>query len=120
MDRLAFLAPLFAFSNPRRAWIAAIIFGFVIVMVLAPVDHVEKFGFTLAMGFGIGYLGVGGKALMSKFSNLAVVMCACGVAMLGSAALETPPSFLVASTLDDHAALIIGAGMTFFSSIEEG
>ena len=117
---MGILKTVFQFKRPRLAWIAVMVFFFVMAMVFIPKDSVEKFGFMLAFGFGAGFLVHGAKAMMTEFSNLAVWMAALGLGMIAAGVLGTPNWVFAASALEEEATLIIGAGLGFFAKIEEG
>ena len=114
------LASLFRFRDPLLAFVAIAVFLLAFVMAVVPLDHVEKAGFMLASGFGVGYFVSGAKALRGGFSSLGLLMAILGVILFMSAWLATSPTVLAASVLEDQVPTIIGAGLGFFAKIEEG
>ena len=92
---------------------------FVLLMAAVPVDYIEKFGFHLGLGVGVGFLAAGTKALRNKYRNLGVLLVYCGLAMLAVAGLATPQSVLAASALDDFSATLVGALVGVVASAED-
>ena len=111
---------LFAFKKPRLAIIALVLTAFSLSLAIYPMDSIEKFGYLIAMGFGVGFLVAGAKSMMAEFGNLAVLMAVLGVAQVLAAVFATPDSVFAASALEEEAAIILGAGLGFFSKVEEG
>ena len=64
--------------------------AFVLLMAAVPVDFIEKFGFHLGLGVGVGFLAAGTKALRNKYRNLGVLIVYCALAMIAVAGLATP------------------------------
>ena len=92
---------------------------FVLLMAAVPVDYIEKFGFHLGLGVGVGFLAAGTKALRNKYRNLGVLLVYCGLTMLAVAGLATPQSVLAASALDDFSATLVGALVGVVASVED-
>ena len=72
-------------------------------MALYPDAGVEKFGYLMAMGFGVAFVVAGGKAMVSKFGNLAILMATLGFSMILVSIVATPDAVFVASALEDNA-----------------
>ena len=107
---------LFQFKDKYIAAIALALFLMPFVIVLSPYAYMEKAGFMLAMGFGVGYF-VQGARVFYDFSALAVWMAIGGVVLVVSAWYFTPPSVLAASVLEDQVPAIVGGAMSFFGQI---
>ena len=114
------LKALLRFKRPRLAIVACMLAAFAITMALYPDAGVEKFGYMMAMGFGVGFMVAGTKAIMAEFGNLAVLLAGLGIAMVISGIFGTPDSVFAASALEEEATVILGAGLGFFSKLEEG
>ena len=61
MDGLKPLIPVFVYKRPEMAMAAVGIAAFVVLMAAVPVDFIEKFGFHLGLGVGVGFLAAGTK-----------------------------------------------------------
>ena len=106
-------------QQPRLVVIAGMIFTFTMLMVIYPVEHVEKFGWILGTGFGLGFVGTATKALMSQRGSLALHLAVMGLVMLGAAVFGTPKWVFAASALENTAGLIIAGGMAAFTDVGE-
>ena len=107
---------LIHFKDKFIAVIAFVLFLLPFIIVLSPLEHMEKAGFMLAMGFGVGYF-VQGARIFYDFSALAVWMALGGVVLIVSAWYFTPASVLAASALEDQVPVIVGGAMSFFGQI---
>ena len=119
MDWLKPFIPVFVYKRPELAMSAVGITVFVLLMAAVPVDYIEKFGFHLGLGVGVGFLAAGTKALRNKYRNLGVLLVYCGLTMLAVAGLATPQSVLAASALDDFSATLVGALVGVVASVED-
>ena len=110
---------LFVYRKPKLAMAAVITLVFVILVSLAPMDYVDKFGFGIASGFGVYFIMTAGKALKSANGNLGVLMLASGFAMVALAVFFTDKATLAASALEDLVPLIIGAVGSVFTAVDD-
>ena len=110
---------IFAFNRPRLAITAVALTVFALIVAIHPHTDVEKFGYMIAMGFGVGFLVTGAKAMVAEFANLSVLLVILGVAMILAAIFGTPATVFAASALEEEAVVIIGAGLGLFSKLEE-
>ena len=90
MNFLRPFIPIFVYKRPELAMSAVGITAFVLLMAAVPVDFIEKFGFHLGLGVGVGFLAAGTKALRNKYRNLGVLIVYCALAMIAVAGLATP------------------------------
>ena len=107
------------FKQPRLAIIAVMLAVFAISTAVYPDAGVEKFGYMMAMGLGVGFLIAGGKAMMAEFGNISVLLAGLGIVMVLAAIFGTPYSVFAASALEEEATVILGAALGFFSKLEE-
>ena len=119
MDWLKPLIPVFVYKRPELAMAAVGIAVFVVLMAAVPVDFIEKFGFHLGLGVGVGFLAAGTKALRNRYRNLGVLIVYCALAMIAVAGLATPQAVLAASALDDFSATLVGALVGVVASVED-
>ena len=110
----------FVYRQPKLAAAAVITLAFVMLVALAPMDYVDKFGFGIASGFGVYFIMTAGKALKNAHGNLGVLMLASGFAMVAMAVFFTDQKTLAASALEDLVPLIIGAVGSVFTAVEDG
>lgn len=111
---------LVTFRRPRMALIAVIVAAFALSVALVPDASVEKFGYLIAMTIGVGFIMHAGKALMSEFGSLAVLLAVLGLSMVSAAVFATPDSVFAASALEEEASVIAGAILGLFSKLEDG
>ena len=119
MDWLKTFIPVFVYKRPELAMAAVGIAAFVVLMAAVPVDFIEKFGFHLGLGVGVGFLAAGTKALRNRYRNLGVLIVYCALAMIAVAGLATPVEVLAASALDDFSATLVGALVGVVASVED-
>ena len=122
MPKINFLRPIipvFVYKRPELAMSAVGIAAFVLLMAAIPFDYIEKFGFHLGLGVGVGFLAAGTKALRNKYRNLGVLLVYCALAMIAVAGLATPQSVLAASALDDFSSTLVGALVGVVASVED-
>ena len=114
------LRNLVRFRNPRFAVIAMVIFSFALTVALLPHAPIEKFGYMMAMGFGVGMVVSGVKAMGAQFGNLSVLLAILGFNLILAAVVFTPSSVFAAAAYEQEATVIIGAGLGYFSNFEGG
>lgn len=110
---------LFRFRRPSLAKVAVGLTIFALVLALAPIAGVEKFGFQVGLGVGLYLVTTSGKAMGSQYGNLGVLLVYGGLASILAAVLATPTAVLAATALDDAVAPIMGAIGGLFTSIEQ-
>lgn len=112
---------LFAFKDPRMALMALGAAVFALLLAMDTTPAVEKLGFTLGMGLGIGYIAVAAKAFLGgRYSNLGLLMGVLGLLMVYVSITNTPYVVFASSALDDYAILLVAAIIGLFSKVEEG
>ena len=112
--------PLFQFRKPKMALIILGITAMGLTLAIYPADYIEKFGFSVAIGLGVGFLANGVKALVAEYGNLAVLVVYCGIVLVLSAALGTPKAVLATNGLEDYASVIVATCLGYFMNLEEG
>ena len=104
----------FKFRKPRLAICAIIAMVACTVLLIAPMDFVQKFAWLLTLGFTLGFLGSGAKHMQGGSGNLAVLMFGGSFYLLAAGIIGTPATVFAASALEDAAAPVIGAAMGYF------
>lgn len=110
---------LFGFKNGPLAMIIFVMFAAVSLLVLIPHGGVEKLGFTLAMGLGVGYLTNAMKAMQAQAYRISVWMVVMGLTLILAGIFFTPESTFTGTVLDDFGALILGAMLGLTAKVEE-
>lgn len=110
----------FVYRSPTLAIAALAALVLVLIINILPMDHVDKFGFLLAMGLAVYFLVVAGKAGKRNHSqNLAGLLFVVALAMILIGVVFTSKEVLAASALEDLTNPIIGGIGGFFSGVEE-
>ena len=96
---MRFLHPL-QFRKPRLALAAVILLIFIFYVCQISEPHVDKFAWGIASGFGMFFVTTGGKAIRNQYGNLAVLIFAAGLAMIGVGLHFAPGAVFQASGLE--------------------
>ena len=107
------------FRKPRLAVCAFIVLALCTLLLIAPMDFVQKFAWLVTLGFALGFLGAGAKYMQGGSGNLAVLMFGGACFLLVGGIVGTPASVFAASALEDAAAPFIGAAMGYFAADNE-
>ena len=91
MDWLKPFIPVFVYKRPELAMSAVGITVFVLLMARFRSTYIEKFGFHLGLGVGVGFLAAGTKALRNKYRNLGVLLVYCGPGNAGRCGIGDSP-----------------------------
>lgn len=102
------------FRKPRLAICAVIALATCAMLLIAPMDFVQKFAWLVSIGFALGFLGAGTKYMTSGAANFGVLLFAGGCTLLVGGIIGTPASVFAASALEDSAAPFVGAAMGYF------
>ena len=97
------------FKHPDIVKIATIIAGCTIWLTLHHQPYLDKFGFELAMGFGVMFIMAASTALKRGAGNTAVYIVGLGFAMLMSGFTFTDAESISSLAVDAIEPQIIGA-----------
>lgn len=111
------------FKKPKLAVAVCMVTAFAMVTQYFLPEVDPKSAWILCSLLGVGFIGLGSKAINNAYSNLSVLFIACGLSILGYTTVDTVlTNFSVYSSngLEPFQGVVGGAILAFFSGIENG